>query len=87
MLRKRVFLAGIFLSGALLAQDVVVSPTGSQNIAQPPSTSLNVNNVASGASFEHSYAYTRRGWLRGAARRVKFRNPVQHDRILGYGNL
>jgi hypothetical protein len=45
MLRGRVLLVGLLLSAALLAQNVVTNPTGSQNIVQPAQTQLNVNNL------------------------------------------
>lgn len=43
MFRKSAMLLGLLLPGVLLAQNVVVNPTGNQNIVQPAGTSLNDN--------------------------------------------
>jgi hypothetical protein len=56
MLRKSTFLVGLFLSGVLLAQNVVVNPTGSQSVKQPSGTQLNVN------SFENTIYVDQFNW-------------------------
>src|ERR1700730_3641694 len=56
MLSGRVLLVGLLFSGSLLGQNVVVNPTGSQNVVQPAGTELNVND------FENTIYVDRFNW-------------------------
>ncbi|HWW16458.1 MAG TPA: hypothetical protein VN310_17505 [Candidatus Dormibacteraeota bacterium] len=46
MLRERAFLVCLLLSSELLAQNVVVNPTGAQSIVQPAGTTLSTNSLS-----------------------------------------
>jgi len=58
MLSRIRLLPSLFISGVLLAQNVVVNPTGNQNIVQPVGTSTSINNLSNIRYVTPSYNWS-----------------------------